>query len=142
MPMRPARWALRLPGRCSLVAGRFHHFEVLQYFAGCVGCGTDYLVYSFFLTLGAVGVRTMVTIRAKIVFLLGWLAGLMMMFTILQLGWLRDAYSRGAAGRQSYPLATPADAGYCPPCDVLFSKLERSPGSGTLVQRVEMQMRG
>lgn len=63
-----------------------------------------------------------------------------MTFMTLQLGWLRDAYSRGARERQ--PLATPEDAGYCPPCDVLFSKLERSPGSGKLVQRVEMQMRG
>lgn len=82
----------------------------------------------------------MVTIKAKIVFVLGWLSGLMMMFTMLQLGWLRGAYSRGAEERQ--PLATPQDAGYCPPCDVLFSKLERSPSSGKLVQRVEMQMRG
>lgn len=82
----------------------------------------------------------MATIKAKIVFKLGWLSGLMMMFTMLQLGWLRDTYSRDAGELQS--LATPQDAGYCPPCDVLFTKLERSSRSGKLVQRVEMQMRG
>lgn len=80
----------------------------------------------------------MLTTKAKIVFLLGWLSGLMMMFTMLQLGWLRETYSR----ERQQPLATPQDAGYCPPCDVLFPELERSPDSGKLVQRVEMQMRG
>ena len=65
----------------------------------------------------------------------------MMMFTMLQLGWLRGAYSRGAGDLQP-SLSTPQNAGYCPPCDVLFSKLERSPDSRKLVQRVEMQMRG
>lgn len=88
----------------------------------------------------------MVTTKVKIVFLLGWLSGLIMMFTMLQLGWLRGTYQYSPAPgqRQSQPLAiaTRAHAGYCPPCDVLFSKLERSPGSGNLVQRVEMQMRG
>jgi len=91
----------------------------------------------------------MVTTTAKIVFLLGWLSGLMMMFTMLQLGWLRGTYSYsggggggGGGGEPHLSLATPQDAGYCPPCDVLFSKLKRSPASGNLVQRVEMQMRG
>lgn len=89
----------------------------------------------------------MATTKAQIVFLLGLLSGLMMTFAILQLGWLRGPYSRGAEGEQHHlPLATRKDdhaAGHCTPCDVLFPKLKKSSGSGKkLVQRVEMQMRG
>eukprot|EP00752_Nemacystus_decipiens_P005100 g4628.t1 len=87
----------------------------------------------------------MVTTKVNLVFLLGWLSGLMMMFTMLQLGWLRgtsSSGSRGAGGQHLPSLSTPQEAGYCPPCDALFSKLDGSPDAGRLVQRVEMQMRG
>lgn len=83
----------------------------------------------------------MATTKTKMVFLFGWMSGLVMtMLIMLQLGWLRDMYSRDRRGSQ--PLAVPADDGYCPPCDVLFSQLETDPASGKLVQHVEMQMRG
>lgn len=77
--------------------------------------------------------------KTRMIFLFGWLSGLLMMLMMLQIGWLRNMYSRDVG--KTPPIVLAADDGYCPPCDLLFSQLQPN-SSGRLVQRVEMQMRG